>query len=74
MGWASNSSDYKLANIRNQLILLGMIVSFVLCKCRNMGNMFLFVDGKGHGLLKEPMMAKGDEGGTRVWHWIKGVV
>jgi len=30
------------------------------------------MDRKGHRLLKERMMAKGDDGRTRVGHWIKG--
>jgi len=34
--------------------------------------MFPLMDGKEHGLLKERTKAKGDEGGTRVGHWIKG--
>ena len=34
--------------------------------------MFPFMDGKGHRQLKERTMAKGDKGGTRVEHWIKG--
>jgi len=38
-----------------------------------MRNMFPLMDGKGHRLLKERMMAKGDEGRTRIEHFIKGV-
>jgi len=34
--------------------------------------MFSLMDGKEHRLLKELMTAKGDEGRTRVGHWIKG--
>jgi len=30
------------------------------------------MDGKEHRPLKERMTAKGDEGRTRVGHWIKG--
>jgi len=30
------------------------------------------MDGKEHKLLKERMTVKGDEGRTRVEHWIKG--
>jgi len=48
------------------------IISFVICKCGSIGNMFLLMDGKEHRLLKERMTAKGDEGGTGVGHWIKG--
>jgi len=34
--------------------------------------MFSLVDGKEHRRLKERIMAKRDEGRTRVGHWIKG--
>ena len=34
--------------------------------------MFPSMDGKESRLLKERMTAKGDEGRTRVGHWIKG--
>jgi len=41
------------------------LVFFVVCKCGSTGNMFPFIDGKGHRQLKERMMAKGNEGRTR---------
>jgi len=34
--------------------------------------MFPLMDEKEHRPLKEIRMAKGDEGRTRVGHWIKG--
>ena len=47
------------------------IVSFCYTHCGSMGNMFPLMDGKEHRLLKERMTAKGDEGRTRIGHWIK---